>query len=666
MPKFLLDSKRKVRIFLLIIAYALLQGLPPTAMAEPIVPLVPRITNALSWILSQEVEYVPGRTAFAASSRCCAPDYFRLYTDDNARLAMALVTALQYMIKETRNHPFFWDDKIKVAINFVMNSRTPAKDFYHYWQLPGGGEQAGWRESGAFYFWDAAIVEGLAIVAAKMRWDRRLGVPAADFAYYDGVKNVVEDFLDTWQPNTQQPDGAWLLRYEGSAPDTQVAENGMILAALTALSYYERNLGNTQSSSKYARWAQLTAKWLLTRQERRPDRNWLTGGGYGGFYNNKDDVVQYSAANGRAVFSLALYGLNIESIVDQPSPNRAAIADAMKAWLDGFVARTHDERWGPIDRVTSAGAHLYPKYTYVAASVGTAILGGFDFLLDNKYYDMATNFYRWITGRNEKLRDFQNAWNRAYQARSGFYLGIEDTQPSYPVNEDSNTEANLEALQFMISLDDSSLAWSLDQQASSPSKCFIATATYGSELSPEVQFLRTFRDDSVMRTFSGSHFMVAFNAVYYSFSPSIAELIAKHPDIRAAMKFSLYPLMDILRLGAQAFYFLPTNPELAAVLSGLIVSLLLGATYFAIPVAAILALSTKGRLIARKLEYLMCVGVFAGLALVALAESLPSLSILIILGTSTTVVATLASSALLTSRAILVMVGHVHPWRLSE
>ena len=37
--------------------------------------------------------------------------------------------------------------------------------------------------------------------------------------------------------------------------------------------------------------------------------------------------------------------------------------------------------------------------------------------------------------------------------------------------------------------------------------CIIATSTYGSELSPEVQFLREFRDDTVLNTFAGSGFM---------------------------------------------------------------------------------------------------------------------------------------------------------------
>lgn len=60
------------------------------------------------------------------------------------------------------------------------------------------------------------------------------------------------------------------------------------------------------------------------------------------------------------------------------------------------------------------------------------------------------------------------------------------------------------------------------------SPCLIATATFGSELAPQVQFLRDFRDKQIMQTFAGSNFMVAFNAWYYSFSPAVAQYEYSH------------------------------------------------------------------------------------------------------------------------------------------
>jgi len=54
--------------------------------------------------------------------------------------------------------------------------------------------------------------------------------------------------------------------------------------------------------------------------------------------------------------------------------------------------------------------------------------------------------------------------------------------------------------------------------------CLIATAAYGSELAPQVQFLREIRDSTIMSTTSGSTFMTGFNQLYYSFSPTIADM----------------------------------------------------------------------------------------------------------------------------------------------
>ena len=41
--------------------------------------------------------------------------------------------------------------------------------------------------------------------------------------------------------------------------------------------------------------------------------------------------------------------------------------------------------------------------------------------------------------------------------------------------------------------------------------CLIATATYGSELAPQVQMLREIRDNQLMNTESGTAFMSTFN-----------------------------------------------------------------------------------------------------------------------------------------------------------
>jgi len=128
-----------------------------------------------------------------------------------------------------------------------------------------------------------------------------------------------------------------------------------------------------------------------------------------------------------------------------------------------------------------------------------------------------------------------------------------------------------------------------------PGGCLVATATYGSELSPEVQFLRGFRDRQVLSTFAGSEFMKAFNAWYYSFSPNVASFIANNPTVRAAMKILLYPLVGILHLSASAYAAFNFSPELAVCVSGLLASGLIGVVYFSPFALAILAILKRTR-----------------------------------------------------------------------
>jgi len=122
--------------------------------------------------------------------------------------------------------------------------------------------------------------------------------------------------------------------------------------------------------------------------------------------------------------------------------------------------------------------------------------------------------------------------------------------------------------------------------------CVIATATYGSELSPEVQFLRGFRDGVVMSTFTGSQFMKAFNGWYYSFSPYLAESISKNPTLRSITKAVLYPLLGILDLSAVVYSAFNFSPELGVVISGALASALIGLVYFT-PLAACFVLPSK-------------------------------------------------------------------------
>ena len=78
--------------------------------------------------------------------------------------------------------------------------------------------------------------------------------------------------------------------------------------------------------------------------------------------------------------------------------------------------------------------------------------------------------------------------------------------------------------------------------------CLIATAAFGSEMAPQVQFLRELRDNTVLQTESGTSFMAGFNQFYYSFSPAIADYERENPAFKEAVKLTLTPLLSSLTL----------------------------------------------------------------------------------------------------------------------
>ncbi|MCH7648186.1 MAG: peptidylprolyl isomerase [Thaumarchaeota archaeon] len=78
--------------------------------------------------------------------------------------------------------------------------------------------------------------------------------------------------------------------------------------------------------------------------------------------------------------------------------------------------------------------------------------------------------------------------------------------------------------------------------------CLIATATYGSELAPQVQQLRELRDNTLLQTNSGSAFMESFNQFYYFFSPTIADWERQNPMFKETVRLTITPLLASLSI----------------------------------------------------------------------------------------------------------------------
>lgn len=107
--------------------------------------------------------------------------------------------------------------------------------------------------------------------------------------------------------------------------------------------------------------------------------------------------------------------------------------------------------------------------------------------------------------------------------------------------------------------------------------CLIATATYGSELAPQVQQLREIRDNTLLTTTSGTNFMGTFNEFYYSFSPIIADYERESPVFREAVKIAITPMLSTLSLMEYA------DSEMSVLGIGMSLIVLNGLMYVGIP-----------------------------------------------------------------------------------
>ena len=180
-------------------------------------------------------------------------------------------------------------------------------------------------------------------------------------------------------------------------------------------------------------------------------------------------------------------------------------------------------------------------------------------------------------------------------------------------------------------------------------KCIIATVTFGSELAPEVKFLRHFRDNFILATFTGRSFYIAFDHFYYSWSPYVASTISNIEPAKAIIKALIYPLIGILKLTAVlALPLFEISPEAASVFAGTIASTLIGAIYFS-PLVLITTKITKTR--GRKAIKILSASVATSLLLILLGTATENTT-LTTLSTSTYVTTLIALSATTTTQII--------------
>jgi len=115
-------------------------------------------------------------------------------------------------------------------------------------------------------------------------------------------------------------------------------------------------------------------------------------------------------------------------------------------------------------------------------------------------------------------------------------------------NDFSKFNESLNSFEILSQQPTKSTEENTNEQSEEGGGCLIATATYGSELAPQVQMLREIRDNQLMNTESGSAFMTTFNEAYYSFSPYIADMERESPMFKEIVKAGLTPMLSTLTI----------------------------------------------------------------------------------------------------------------------
>jgi plastocyanin len=126
-----------------------------------------------------------------------------------------------------------------------------------------------------------------------------------------------------------------------------------------------------------------------------------------------------------------------------------------------------------------------------------------------------------------------------------------------------------------------------NQESEEGGGCLIATATYGSEMSTEVQQLRELRDNQLLNTASGTQFMITFNDIYYSFSPIVADYERENPLFKEIVKIAITPMISTLSLMENA------NSESEVLGMGLSVIMLNLGMYLGVPAVVIIGIRKR-------------------------------------------------------------------------
>ncbi len=206
---------------------------------------------------------------------------------------------------------------------------------------------------------------------------------------------------------------------------------------------------------------------------------------------------------------------------------------------------------------------------------------------DVKEFDkMVDSFY---VGKTQNLSDIinTNISNTTTFEESNVQIISEPEytpEPTVEVADTSNCGAGTESVNGICQV-----VQTTTTETSEGGGCLIATATYGSELAPQVQQLREIRDNSLLTTESGTQFMSTFNDFYYSFSPVIADYERENPIFKELVKIAITPMVSSLSI----LNYVDMDSESSVLGYGISLIILNGLMYVGIPIAGIIVIRKR-------------------------------------------------------------------------
>ena len=225
--------------------------------------------------------------------------------------------------------------------------------------------------------------------------------------------------------------------------------------------------------------------------------------------------------------------------------------------VDEYMGMTADDH--PVYFVEYLESYFITEDEYIPIHTREVIFANTDFLYKITYTNHENNFVREISSYNYLLEYFKFSFDGKMKSV--------DWGPNIikynPVDDRDPTERG--------------------------GGCLIATAAFGSEMAPQVQFLREIRDNTVLQTESGTSFMAGFNQFYYSFSPVIADYERENPVFKEAVKLTLTPLLTSLTL----LQYTDIDSESEMLGYGISVILLNIGMYFVAPAVLIMKIRTS-------------------------------------------------------------------------